>query len=131
MPVMILVGIAGAIGAVLRYGLSFLLITSRVGSFPQATLAANLIGCFLLAFFTARFMGKRELSEKIKTAVTTGLLGSFTTFSTFSVETILLFQNKGIAAAFAYIAISSAGGLLLTILGFFLGKRLDAEGGRP
>lgn len=131
MPVTILVGIAGAIGAVLRYGLSFLMITSNVSSFPQATLAANFIGCFLLAFLTARFMGKREISEKIKTAVTTGLLGSFTTFSTFSVETVLLFQNKGIAAALAYITISSIGGLLLAMLGFFLGKRIDAEGGRP
>ncbi|MBD3108259.1 fluoride efflux transporter CrcB [Bacillus sp. AGMB 02131] len=117
----LLVGIAGALGASLRYTLSLLLFNGIV--FPLATLSINLVGCFLLSYLTAGLFTKSSLSASIKTAIGTGFIGSFTTFSAFSVETITLFTNEKIALGILYIFISLLGGLLMTSLGLQLQKR--------
>lgn len=128
MPVFLLVGVAGAIGALLRYSLSF--IVPFAGSmFPLATVTANLVGSFLLGLLAAFFSGKRQLSEKTEAFLYTGLIGSFTTFSTFSVETISLIHEHAYFTAIAYVIVSAVGGLFLAMLGFSIGRRPDDEGG--
>lgn len=117
----LLVGIAGALGASLRYTLSLLLFNGTV--FPLTTLSINLVGCFLLSYLTAGLFAKSGLSTGIKTAIGTGFIGSFTTFSAFSVETITLFTNEEIGLGILYIFISLLGGLLMTSLGLQLQKR--------
>lgn len=128
MPVFLLVGLAGAIGAVLRYSISIYLPFSG-NMFPLATVTANLLGSFILALLIAYFSGKRQLSERVEAIIYTGLIGSFTTFSTFSVETLALLQHHAYFTAFAYVMISAVGGFMLAMLGFSIGKRAQGEGG--
>ena len=115
------VGIGGAIGASLRYFLSQIIVY-EVG-FPLATCIANLIGCFLLSYLLSGKLLKSY--PKMKLALTTGLLGSFTTFSTFSNETISLISDQLYGIAFVYVLLSALGGLLLSFVGYRLGNRGD------
>ena len=115
------VSIGGAIGACLRFFLSQIMVYEA--GFPLATFTANCIGCFVLSYLLS---GKLlNDSPNIKLALTTGLLGSFTTFSTFSSETILLISDQLCETAFLYVLLSALGGLLLSFIGYRLGNRGD------
>ena len=114
--VYLFVGIAGSLGAILRYLIGIFLFTNS--SFPYGTLSINLIGSFLLAWLTTRFFKRTSLSPAIATAIGTGFVGSFTTFSTLSVETVQLFQRGAIGLGVLYVFISIVGGLLMSRLGF-------------
>ncbi|EWG11632.1 CrcB family protein [Cytobacillus firmus] len=119
--VYILVGAAGFLGASLRYIMGvFLFQESAV--FPFATLTVNLLGSFLLAWLATGLMVRFSLPAHIKTALGTGFVGSFTTFSTLSVETAALFLNGKTALAVLYIAASIFGGLWMSRLGFQVRK---------
>ncbi|WP_077327912.1 fluoride efflux transporter FluC [Virgibacillus siamensis] len=115
MQIYLAVGIGGMAGALARYGISVLF--ASVSGFPIATLIANLIGCFLLSYLLNQPRIKKILSEKVYTALSTGLIGSFTTFSTFAVETIALWHVSA-SLTFTYVLISIAGGLLFAYAGF-------------
>lgn len=116
------VAAAGAVGALLRWriGVAF---TAR--SFPWSTLGINLAGSFLLAFLLAGPATNR-LSETTTLAITVGLLGSFTTFSTFGYESITLIRDGRIGLAASYIAASLVGGLACAALGYAFGRALSA-----
>lgn len=111
------VGIAGVLGAILRY-LVGLGLAGESSLFPTATLTANLIGSFLLAWFTTVLFKKSSLPEYVKTAIGTGFVGSFTTFSTFSVETVKLLEGGHAFLGMVYVLISFFGGLMMSRLGF-------------
>lgn len=111
----LLVGLGGMIGAGLRYSLSLATACGWPGSFPLATLIANWAGCFLLPFLTFRLANR--FSAAAQKGITTGVIGSFTTFSTFSVETVAMWETGQIGAAFFYVFLSLAGGLLFVQLG--------------
>ncbi|MFD1426532.1 CrcB protein [Kroppenstedtia sanguinis] len=115
------VGIGGVLGALLRYGLG-LALASPEGSFPVGTLTANWIGCLALGWFHSRF-SKIFLSPALRGGITTGLIGSFTTFSTFSMETQQLLQSGQIGTACLYLLASLWGGLFLLYIGVRLAKR--------
>ncbi|MBB6453490.1 CrcB protein [Salirhabdus euzebyi] len=111
--------IAGGIGAILRYGLSIYI--DNGDGFPLATLTANLVGCFLLpiVFFIPK------LNPTGKLILGTGIIGSFTTFSTFSVESIKLLQNNQFFLFLVYIGTTIVGGLLISILSYsYMGRRV-------
>ncbi|MDM5228544.1 CrcB family protein [Cytobacillus sp. NJ13] len=115
------VGAAGFLGASLRYSIGvFLFHESAV--FPFATLTVNLLGSFLLAWLTTGLMVRFSLPAHIKTALGTGFIGSFTTFSTLSVETAALFLNGKTGLAVLYVAASLFGGLWMSRLGFQVRK---------
>lgn len=128
----ILVGVAGMIGALLRYALG-LAVPADVGSgaFPAGTFIANMIGSFVLGWFTTYISVMKRLHPHLLTAIGTGLIGSFTTFSTFSVETVRLLRGGFTGMAVFYAAISLVGGLLFSAAGFYTGralyKRREAE----
>lgn len=128
MLVYLFVGIAGAVGALLRYGIS-LAFPFNGDAFPLATAGANLLGSFFITLLMAYFSGKKRLSEKLETALFVGFFGSFTTFSTFSVETIQLFQHQAYLLAVVYVALSVFGGFFLAFIGYEIGKRLSGQGG--
>ncbi|MBP1950151.1 fluoride efflux transporter CrcB [Virgibacillus litoralis] len=125
MKIYLAVGIGGMVGASGRYGISILFWTNT--SFPYATLIANLLGCFLLSFLLHHDSIKRKLSPEVFAALGTGMIGSFTTFSTFAVETVELFDSS-ILLAGSYIVLSVIGGLLFCYLGFKMAfkKRVTA-----
>lgn len=112
----IAVGLGGAIGALLRFYVSHLI--SYDAEIPLATFLVNIVGCFLLSLLLSGPFLKRK--PHIKLALTTGLLGSFTTFSTFSYETISLIKNGQFEWAFFYICLSIFGGLLGSYAGYKL-----------
>lgn len=86
-----IVGLGGFFGAVLRYGLSgFVQQVSRSISFPFGTLAVNLLGCFAIGFLSQFVESQGMLYPKTRSFLLIGLLGSFTTFSTFGNESLNL-----------------------------------------
>jgi len=117
------VGIAGSMGAILRYLIGVSLFTNS--SFPYGTLTINLIGSFLLAWLTTNLFKRLSISPIIATAVGTGFVGSFTTFSTLSVETIKMFQAGNILWGLLYVLVSICGGLLMSRLGFIVNKEVQ------
>jgi fluoride exporter len=119
----IYVGIGGMIGAMLRYTVGVVVNLWWVYSFPLGTLLANFIGSFTLAWLGTKLVRSKFLSPLIGTAITTGLIGSFTTFSTFSVETIDLMQHQEWIVCIFYITLSIVGGFYLAYLGYTLGSR--------
>ncbi|WP_144511034.1 fluoride efflux transporter CrcB [Bacillus sp. FJAT-22090] len=107
------IGIAGALGAISRYFIGHLLFSHTL--FPFATLLVNLVGCYALAYLTSRVF---HFSNQLKTAVGTGFIGSFTTFSALSVETVELFEQGYVLLALIYLVISIGGGIIMSNLGW-------------
>ena len=110
----VMVAIAGALGALTRYGIG-----SAVGArdFPWATLGINLAGSFALGLLL-RAGELRGWSDVVVISLGVGFLGAFTTFSTFSVETQTLLRDGRSAAAGAYVAASLIGGVALAAAGY-------------
>lgn len=121
----LLIGFAGALGAMLRIAIGQLMI-EEVG-FPIATFIVNIIGTFLLCFLVVG--GAKILSKMIdiQQAITIGFLGSFTTFSALSMETVLLVENSQNLMAITYVALSIIGGLGAGSLGFHFGRKKVRE----
>ncbi|MEH7121425.1 fluoride efflux transporter CrcB [Neobacillus vireti] len=118
----LLVGIAGIIGAVLRYGLGVYFDQWWFHHFPLATFMINMAGSFILGWLTNFLPKIKSLHPHVITALGTGLIGSFTTFSTFSVETVHLISAARWGVAILYVLLSLWGGLLFSWLGYQLGK---------
>lgn len=109
----IYIGIAGALGASARYLLGILLVSDS--GFPFSTLMINLVGCYALAFVASRTL---PISNKLKSAIGTGFLGSFTTFSAFNLDTLTLIESDQNGFAALYITLSIVGGIILSNLGW-------------
>jgi CrcB protein len=117
----IYIGVAGSVGAILRFSIGVWLQPSST-IFPYSTLLINLLGCLALAWFAAVSTSLAAISAELKTAISTGLIGSFTTFSTFSVETMGLLQQQLWLFALIYIMVSLMGGIFFAWLGERLGQ---------
>jgi CrcB protein len=116
----LLVAVAGALGALSRYGLGRAVETT---SFPWTTLAINLAGSFLLGV-VVKSAAEHGWSPTTSAAIGTGFLGAFTTFSTFSVETHTLLRDGRTASAAAYVGISVVGGICAAALGYAAARAL-------
>ena len=114
------VAAAGAVGALLRWRIG---VAIGLRAFPWATLTVNVVGCFALAAVLAG-PGAARWSPTTTTAVAVGLLGSFTTFSTFGYETFTLLRTDEPGRAAAYVGLSLTGGLAATALGWVVGRSL-------
>jgi fluoride exporter len=123
----LLVGIAGIIGAILRYLLGVYFNQWWFHAFPLATFITNMLGSFILGWLTNFLPKVKSLHPHVITALGTGLIGSFTTFSTFSVETVHLINSARWGTAILYVLLSLWGGLLFSWLGYQLGMERKAE----
>ena len=112
----IAVGIGSMFGAWLRWVLSVLL-NPLFPALPPGTLAANLIGGYLIGIFVALFEQHAAISPELKLLIITGFLGGLTTFSTFSAESVGLITRQYYMTAFIHIFFHLAGSLLMTALG--------------
>jgi len=99
------VGLGGAIGAIGRYWLSGLL-NSRFDKLPLGTLSCNVIGSLLMGIMFVVIVEQTKLPAEFRHLKMVGFLGAFTTFSSFSLETVTLFQEGHIIQAFSYILLS-------------------------
>jgi CrcB protein len=104
-------GVAGAIGTIARYALGGLVYRFVEPSFPWATLLINALGCFAIGLFYQAFE-VAPVSPDVRTAILIGLIGGFTTYSTFSLETVNLLRDGELAYAgmnvLAHVAIGIA-----------------------
>ena len=121
MPPILLVAVGGALGASARYGVSRLAVHLGLTAFPWGTWAVNLAGCFLLGVGLPWLTGGHP---RLSAFAAVGFLGAFTTFSAFSLDTLLLLQSGRIGLA-ALNAVGSVGaGLALVALGLGLARLL-------
>ncbi len=119
------VGAGAAVGAWLRWGLS-LWLNARNVSVPLGTLAANLIGGFLVGLAVAYFSKHPELSPTWQLFMITGFLGGLTTFSTYSAEVVTLFERGDFLSALMVACAHLIGSFALTALGFWTYRTLAA-----
>lgn len=110
------IAIGSALGALLRWQLGTRL-NALLPLIPPGTLAANLIGGYLIGFAVAWFAQAPEISPEWRLFMITGFCGGLTTFSTFSVEVVHLLQSGRLTLAFGAIAVHVAGSLLATLAG--------------
>ena len=109
------VGLGGAIGSMLRFGVGLLVARASGVSFPLAILPVNVIGSFVMGIVVV-YTFQRDMTH-LNPLLMTGVLGGFTTFSAFSLEAFTLYERGEIAQAAAYIVASVA----LSVLGLALG----------
>lgn len=121
--VLAVVAAGGMLGASARYGLARALPT-RAGEMPWATLVTNLVGSFLLGVVLTVLARRLPSHRYARPFLAAGVLGAFTTMSTFQVETALLLREGHAGTAAVYVAASVAGGLALATAGRLLGRRV-------
>ncbi len=118
------VACGGALGSVARYALSASL-RMLIPGFPWGTLIVNVSGGLAMGAISAYALARPgSLSEPLRLGLTTGILGGFTTFSAFSVETLLLWRDGSAAMAFANLAANLVFSLAACALGLWLGRQL-------
>lgn len=121
MKLVLAIGAGGFIGGMLRYLLSTFINTQATASFPLGTLAVNIIGCFLIGMVFGIF-DKGGISQEWKLFLATGILGGFTTFSAFSMDTFSLLKNGFVFNALLYVLASLLLGILATYLAYYIIK---------
>jgi len=124
----ILIATGGAIGAVLRFITLNYLGNLSTSSMLAGTSAVNLAGSFIAGFLFGFFENSGEQPE-LKKFLFIGVLGSFTTFSTFSLESLALIQDRNYTRAAQLITLNNLGGILLAGAGYYLGSYLSKKAG--
>lgn len=117
------VALGGAIGASLRYGLSLWLFKPAV-LFPWPTWSVNLLGCFAAGIFFAFSQKFPVLQQELRLFLMVGILGGFTTFSSFGLETFQLLKQGHTSVALMYVISSVILGVLCLAVGFYLFQAL-------
>ena len=116
-----LIASAGALGATSRYGVG-LWVTKVCGSrLPYGTLTVNVVGSLLLGFIIY-VAGAQMISRDLRIFLTTGFMGAFTTYSTFSYETVELFQDGQMGLAAMNVALNLVLGLGAAVLGIYIAR---------
>jgi CrcB protein len=103
--ILVLIAIGGAVGSVLRYVVGRALQGLSGSGFPVGTLAVNVLGCFLIGVFV-RFLLNMQTSPELRALLIVGFCGGFTTFSSFSYETVGLIEGGNYARAATYVVAS-------------------------
>lgn len=123
MKMLLVIGAGSFIGGVFRYLLALLIQNKFLSAFPFGTLGVNILGCFLIGLVFA-LSEKVNLMAEWRMFLVTGVLGGFTTFSSFSNETVAMLRDGQFGYALAYVAASVLCGLLATLVGISLIKFL-------
>lgn len=117
------IALAGAAGALLRWGLTAAVQKVLPGVFPWGTFVVNVVGCFALGWLATHFAVRAEIGLTLRTAILSGLLGAFTTFSTFSFDTVELLRTGHAGKAVANVVLSVGIGLLAAWWGIRIAER--------
>lgn len=119
-----LIALGGGVGSVCRYYGQLLVVRYFAQPFPLGTLLVNVLGCLLIGLFYALAERGTIASPEMRLLLTTGFCGGFTTFSTFSYETLTLLENGHYALVALYVAGSVLLGLFATFAGVALVRAL-------
>lgn len=123
MKTVVAVGAAGFLGAIARYGLEGLVSSRNGSSFPWGTFVVNISGSLVLGFlFAVLIEGRVVLVPWLRTAITVGFVGAYTTFSTLTLETFRLAEEGSLVLAGANALGSLAVGLVAVYIGVVLGR---------
>lgn len=114
------VAFGGAIGASLRFLAGIGLARLASGGFPVVVMVVNILGSFLMGFFVI-YAAQKELTH-LNPFLLTGVLGGFTTFSAFSLDTVTLLERGEYGQAAVYIGVSVVGSILALVLGMALAR---------
>jgi len=113
----------GAVGTLARYALSGFTHKLYIGTFPMGTLAVNLLGSLVIGFLWG-ISESRNISPNYRSFIFIGILGGFTTFSTYALETMNLFRENEIRQAVTNLLATNLLGLVLVFAGFFMARGL-------
>lgn len=119
MKMYLVVALGGAFGAMARYATDSTMMRLAGPGFPWGTVAVNLIGSLLLGLLIGAAAHGLHLSQEARALIVTGFLGAFTTFSTFSLNTVTLIERGETASALGYVL----GSVIFGVGMFFLGLR--------
>lgn len=119
-----LLAVLGIAGTLARYGLEGMVQIRSGASFPYGTLVVNLAGCFLMGLVGRFSLNHIAISPDWRIALTVGFFGAFTTFSTFSWETVCMFEDGEWTKGALYVAASVIVGLIVMLAGMRLGDVL-------
>jgi CrcB protein len=119
---LLFIGLAGGVGTLMRYWLSEW-VAKRFGeTFPVGTLVVNLAGCFLAGCLFYLMFDRYLVNPTLRTVLLIGLLGGFTTFSSFGLQTFTLLRAGELGLALLNIGVSNVAGLLLVWVGYSFAK---------
>lgn len=116
----LLVFLGGGLGSAVRYGAGVLALRLVGSGYPWGTFAINVLGAFLMGVVAETFALKAGLSQPLRLFLTTGILGGFTTFSTYALETALLHERGELGTAITY----ALGSLAIGVAALFAGLAL-------
>ncbi len=120
MNMVLSIAAGGAIGSVLRHFVGKTALAMLGGAFPYGTLIVNVAGSFVMGVLVALFAYTINPSQEVRAFLTVGVLGGFTTFSSFSLDVVTLYERGEVASAALYIFLS----LVLSLTGVFAGVLL-------
>ncbi|WP_020401272.1 fluoride efflux transporter CrcB [Kordiimonas gwangyangensis] len=124
MQMLLAVAMGGALGAVSRHYVAGQILRMTGPGFPYGTMVVNILGSLLMGLMITAFAVKFEASQELRGFLTVGLLGGFTTFSTYSLETAMLIERGDWTSAALYAFGSMAVGLVALFAGIWLGRVL-------
>jgi len=120
----LLVAVGGAFGSVLRYYVGVWGVRIAGTGFPWGTLTVNLVGSFVIGVVVEMIVRKFDGSPALRLLLMTGVLGGFTTFSSFALDTVSLFERGALGLAITYVAISLVASLAAVFAGLSLVRAL-------
>ncbi len=120
----LLVAAGGAIGTLARYLVHLGMSRWWPSKIPFGTLTVNVLGSFAIGAVMAYFIARNDLGSPTRLALTTGVLGGFTTYSAFAYEVVALFRDRELGALFGYLALLFAASLVGCAAGIALGRSL-------
>ncbi|WP_205503997.1 fluoride efflux transporter CrcB [Rufibacter psychrotolerans] len=118
----LLVGLGGGVGSILRFLTSALTAKYYAGAFPLSTFGVNVMGCFLIGLLLGVLGQNMQTNQDLRLLFVTGFCGGYTTFSAFAAENIALWQNNHYWTVMAYTGLSVLTGLLAVGLGLTVAK---------
>jgi len=117
MSIYFAIAVGGSLGAMSRYWVSMTTYQWLGQNFPHGTLAVNLLGSVAMGFLSVLIVQRFQVSDEIRIGLLAGFLGSFTTFSTFALDTLQLATSEAVFKAVLYVLLS----VVLCILGVWAG----------
>ena len=122
MNMILLVALGGAVGSIARYLMASSLQTATGWNFPIGTVLVNILGCFLIGILYVLLVARHDPKHELRGLLIVGVMGGFTTFSSFSLETVTMAMHGNYGGATLNVVVSVAACLVGTTLGIALAR---------